>query len=62
MVGTLSLVGIAAVGLLAIVGTAYVVVGTDDASGTETRLSDWSLVLAMALFVGMLLWTVWSLT
>lgn len=61
MVGTLSLVGIVAVGLLAVVGTAYVVVGTEDVSGTESRLSDWSLVVAMALFVGALLWTVWSL-
>lgn len=60
MAGILSLVCGIALALLAVLGTAYVLVWTGDASGTETRLSNWSLVVAMALFVTMLLWSVWS--
>ena len=61
MVGTFELAGMFVVGALAILGTAYVVIMTDDVSGRETRWSDWSLVAAMALFVVSLLWSVLSL-
>lgn len=61
MVGTFELAGMVVVGVLAVLGTAYVVIATDDVSGTETRWSDWSIVAAMALFVVSLLWSVLSL-
>lgn len=60
MVGTLEIAGAVAIGLLAVVGTAYVLVSTDDVSGGESRLSGWVLVAAMVLFVGLLLWSLWT--
>lgn len=60
MVGTLEIAGAVAIGLLAVVGTAYVLVSTDDVSGGESRLSDWVLVAGMVLFVGLLLWSLWT--
>ena len=61
MVGTFELAGMVVAGALAVLGTAYVVIMTDDVSGTESRWSDWSLVAAMALFVVSLLWSVLTL-
>lgn len=61
MVGSFELAGMVIVGVLAVLGTAYVVIATDDVSGTETWWSDWSIVAAMALFVVSLLWSVLSL-
>lgn len=62
MVGILELVGAVVVGLLAVAGTAFVLLGTDDGSGSETRLTDWGLVAAMLLFVGILVWSLWTVS
>jgi cytochrome bd-type quinol oxidase subunit 2 len=62
MVGTISIAGLVVVGALAVVGSAYVAVATDDGSGTENRWSDWSIVAAVTLFVVALLWSVLTLS
>lgn len=60
MVGVLYLVAGALVGLVTIVGSAFVLIWTDDAPESGRRLSAWSIVIALTLFVTVMLWSVWS--
>ncbi|MFC7175526.1 hypothetical protein [Halosegnis marinus] len=58
MAGALDIVYSVAMLGLAVAGTAYVFFGTTDRTGTETTLSNASLVVATALFLAVMVWSV----
>jgi uncharacterized membrane protein len=58
MAGAIDIVYSVAMLALAVGGIAYVFFGTSDDSGAETTVSNASLVVAVALFLAVMVWSV----